>query len=77
MYNCVDSYVQFMTILLSFHTQQLTNNLPTLSDTMSTRDSGFEILLWWASTGLVACHWMKGEECEEHYPVIEDLPVKR
>ena len=71
------SYINYTYTLLI--PQQLTGALPSLSDTVSTRDCGFEVLMWWASLGVVTCQWTSGKDSgtSEHYPVIEDLPENR
>ena len=37
--------------------------------------AGFAVIQWWASVGLVACHWTAGEdqEAEAYYPAIEGM----
>ena len=53
--------------------------MPTLSDVLATKESGFEVLTWWAAVGCVACCWRKGDEkeAEKQYTVIEDITEER
>ena len=50
-----------------------------MSDVLATKESGFEVLTWWAAVGCVACHWRREEqeEADKHYSVIEDITEER
>ncbi|KAL5479564.1 hypothetical protein EMCRGX_G023100 [Ephydatia muelleri] len=50
-------------------------NIRSLGTVLDTSDSGFDVIEWWASIGLVACYWYMGKDslAQEHYASIDGI----
>ena len=50
-------------------------NMKSLGTVVDTSDSGFDVIEWWASIGLVACYWYMGKDslAQEHYASIDGI----